>query len=166
MTCPKGKGGRPPKTNNEKMILGVKKDRINFNEPDLVTVAPTVPEWEKGGGELDAVGLQIFQYYAKMLFANGTVGQTDETALYQLAYTAREWLRAKAQCDKYGRNHILKDKSGNVRETRITAWSRMERELHRDYVKLLREFGCTPLARGAIQKIGNGEEALDIPQIT
>jgi phage terminase small subunit len=163
MTCPKGKGGRPKTTNNEKRILGVRNDRINDNEPALIAVSPSVPDWDC---ELDEIGNRIFQYYSKMLFANGTVGKSDETSLYQLAYTMQEWIKQKRICDKKGRNIPVFNKSGKVIGSVVPSWAKNERELHRDFVKQLREFGCTPLSRGAIVRISKGEEAMELPQIT
>ena len=159
----KGKSGRIPKPNRIKRIMGVRKDRINEKEPALIVASPKVPDW---GGALDETGQRIFDYYSKMLFANGTAGQSDESGLMQLAYTAQEWLREKKLCDRKGRNMPIKNKNGEVIGTTITSWAKNERELHRDYVKLLREYGCTPLSRGAIVRISKGEDALTIPQIT
>ncbi len=157
------KRGRKSKTNNEKKILGVKKSRINPEEPDLISVAPEIPDWDDS---LNALGKSIFQKYCKMLFANGTIGKTDEFALYQLALAIQLWHHEHKICNQHGRNIVYKDKAGNIKGTQQASWAKNEAVLWERVYKMHREFGMTPLSRGACTRLARGKDTLDIPQIT
>jgi phage terminase small subunit len=165
MVCPKGKGGPKPGTNREKILFGVKKSRINFNEPERIAEMPTLPE------EISALvfdeGKNFFTRTATMLFNNGTLSKTDETSLFLLATTFQDWFREYKMCREKGRHLPVLNAEGRTISVYEASYSKVERQMFDRFLNILREFGMTPVSRSAVLKAGTkGDEFLEIKPIT
>jgi phage terminase small subunit len=165
MVCPKGKGGPKPGTNREKKIFGVKKDRINFNEPERIAEMPTLPD-EISALILDE-GKTFFTRTATMLFNNGTLSKSDESSLFLLATTFQDWLREYKKCREQGRHLPVMNADGKIISVYESSYSKVERQLFDRFLSMLKEFGMTPTARSAVLKAGSkGDDFLEIKPIT
>lgn len=164
MSNPKGsgKGGRKKTPTREKEILGVRKDRINQNEPDRIAEKP-IPEDSEA---LTEEGLEVFNKYATMLFNNGTLSKTDGPALFMLAITWQDWMKEYRLVKAKGRQMPIRNKDGVVIDIKEAPWSKTEMRLRTQVMKMLSEFGMTPVSRASAMKIGTGDDPIDIPQIT
>jgi len=161
MSGKKGQSGRQPKTKNEKQKLGnYRHDRFSDNEPERVAEKP------QAFGELSEEAQKVWDHYAPMLYNNGTLSATDAMALTMLCETAARWYHYSQLVKQYGEQIPVKDKEGNVTDTKIATRSRLERYYRNDLDGMLRQFGLNPLARSSIQKLGDGDDPKPIKSVT
>ena len=152
----KGKsGGRNRKPLRHRELVGERhKTRLGKGEPDRVE-GPVLPLVK-----LDEVGQRVFDYYAPMLEKNGTMSQADALAFTMLCRKVSDWYRVAA---RLGPDDLTV--MGQFDE-KIAPLANLEIRLYDQVVKIMREFGITPVARSAVQKIGKGETVLPFAGVT
>ena len=144
------------------MILGVRKDRINSDEPERIAEMP-LPQ---APDLLTEEGERIFSKYATMLFNNGTLSKTDGPALFMMAVTWQDWMKEYQLVRSKGRTIPIKNKNGEVVDLKEAPWSKTEMKLRQQLNKMFSEFGMTPVSRSAAMRIAKNDETEDVPQIT
>lgn len=138
----------------------LRKSRTNHTEPVRIERRP-VPTYP-----LDEIGEAFWQVWEPGLWANGTLSETDSTALTLLCYTASEWVKAANKCTKCGRWETVYDKNGEPSGSVEAAWSKLEMKLFDRFTKLLRAFGMDPVSRSTIHAISRGEKAIAVEVVT
>ena len=88
----------------------------------------------------------------------GTIKGGDELAFNMLVTATVQWLDAYRQLLAAGGATYV-DSNGVAR---VSALSRLERDLYQRVVVMLREFGLTPASRAAVQRIAEGEQPKQI----
>lgn len=148
MSGTKGKSGRKKKTDAEKMILGVKKDRIGS-----VLVPSRIEERVVAFNWLGEVGKTIFNHFEPMLHNNGTLSAGDAIMFNLLCERFQSWFKAWTECNERGKYIPIKDKIGNTVDVKIAPWAKMETVYYDQLCRACREFGLTPISRSSVEKI-------------
>ena len=103
-------------------------------------------------GEGGAIFDRLFQRIG------GTIKGGDELAFNMLVTATVQWLDAYRQLLAAGGAITVDDKG----VPRVSALSRLERDLFQRVVVMLREFGLTPASRAAVQRIAEEEKPKQI----
>ena len=145
----KGKsGGHNRKPTRHKQLVGEQhKARTQTNEPDRVEgkVMPMAT--------LDDYAQRIFDYYGPMLENNGTMSRTDAFAFTMLCKKASDWL-ALVQNVERQKLTVMNDKG----DEKIAPLIKLEMQVFDQLVKVMREFGLTPVSRASVVRIGSNEK--------
>ena len=88
----------------------------------------------------------------------GTIKGGDELAFNMLVTATCQWLDAYRQLLSAGGGIIIDDHG----VARVSALSRLERDLFQRVVVMLREFGLTPASRAAVQRLAEEDKPKQI----
>jgi P27 family predicted phage terminase small subunit len=162
MANPKGsgKGGRPPKSNRVKKIMGAKKERINEDEPAMID--GNIVQYDN----LGKVGKKIFEHYSPMLINAKYLAITDSITFHLFCKVFEEWFQAEEKVRKEGRYRNIRNKYGEIIDVKENPWSKVQLKLYDQLLKIMRELGMTPQSRGSLKLIATGKEEKGIKQIT
>ena len=101
--------------------------------------------------QITGEGGAIFDRFFQRL--GGTIKGSDEIAFNMLVTAVIQWLDAYRQLLAAGGETYV-DSNG---VTRVSALSRLERDLYQRVVVMLREFGLTPASRVTVQRLAEEE---------
>jgi P27 family predicted phage terminase small subunit len=119
-----------------------RKERAHEPQP---TGLPSAPRW------LDKTTKAVYRQVASMLTAMGVGRMPDANVLCRYCRLWVRWKNADAQIQKFGEVQPMKDKTGKVICLALGAFTKLEKSLSADLLRIEQEFGMTPAARARIQ---------------
>lgn len=132
--------GRRPTPTNLKLVRGVRKDRINDDEPKVDVSIPSPPDY------LSQDEQNVFLSEARQLARMRVMSEADVNAL---AIYATKFIRWRQAIDIVRSTGLVsKTKSGYLEENRfLQIANRCEKEM----LDIMRDFGLTPSSRTRIK---------------
>jgi P27 family predicted phage terminase small subunit len=100
---------------------------------------------------MDKPTKEVYRQVSAMLTDMGVAKRPDVHAVCRYCRLWIRWRNADVQIQRLGEVQPMKDKTGKVVCLGIGAFTKLEKSLSADMLKLEREFGMTPAARARIQ---------------
>jgi len=160
MTCPKGKGGRKPKTKRELELLGSRWAADRSEDPAVIRSGSEFPRPTFLSNEAGT----FWDWWAPQLWNNGTLSDVDNMAMAQLCEAAAAWVDALGAVPKAKRvvTRVRKIAEKIAARRGVLAARREERSAGEYLLKLEREFGLTPVARTTVKRIAAADDTVDV----
>lgn len=143
-----GLRGTKPQNKHEKIAAGVRKSRINFDEPEPDVVnddAPTPLRFVKNKRLAE-----LWQYYTQLIKGMKVLTVADLSAIEELVYYKDQSERAEIQIKKLGEVLEQTNKHGEPYLTE-NPWLGIRNKANDKLMKLYTQFGLTPAARTSLK---------------
>lgn len=158
-----GKRGPAPEPSILKYIRGnPSKSPLNSSEPTPQMAADLEPPEELAGDDL---AIKKWRKSVPILRRMRVFTEADVDAWVLYCRTWANWMRAKSQCDQFGRVNVTMETDPNsttgklrIKWTQPHTWAVDEKNLAIDLRRLQQEFGLTPSSRSQVTIHDNADE--------
>ena len=150
-----GRRGPKPAPTQLKIMRGMRRDRVNTQEPALAADAVAPPDWLQGDS------LAHWHRLAPQLLAAGVLRNGDCEALARLCWLHTQWRRHAQLCERGADIIVMKDEAGKIRYAQVSPSATLVSKYAGLMAKLEAEFGLTPSSRSSLVVTENPTSTLD-----